>query len=306
MLGVGRSDYLDELASRLDEREDLALTTSAGMDDAIATVSAEDGGPVDCVVSDLTLVDGDGIELLERLREHDADLPFVLFTADGSEQAASRAIGAGVTDYMRRADDPEQWDVLVNRIRNYVERHRLEREDELSEVYRLRLYEVTSDPELTPREKIRRILRLGRERLGVNNAMLSYIRPDQGIYEVAEAVGPGVEDVQGEELRLDEVYCKAVYDSDEILGWRNLGEGGWKGDRAHETFDWGCYLGSRLEVHGELFGTVCFGDMQPRDRDFSHPEKAFVDAIGRWGSYELQEKQTDQWIETWRDMVDGS
>ncbi|GAB7010665.1 hypothetical protein JCM31271_26080 [Halorubrum trueperi] len=61
----------------------------------------------DCVVSEYDLPDSDGIELLERTRTVDPDLPFVLHVMDGSEAIASEAISAGVTDYVRRSRDSD-------------------------------------------------------------------------------------------------------------------------------------------------------------------------------------------------------
>jgi len=66
----------------------------------------------------------DGLEFLEIVREQYPDLPFVLYTAKGSEAVASDAITAGVTEYMEKESCTEQYDVLANRVRNAVKRYR--------------------------------------------------------------------------------------------------------------------------------------------------------------------------------------
>jgi|GEM_PF-216492 len=79
----------------------------------------------DCVVSDYQLGDGTGLDLLDTVREHDPDRPFVLVTGRGSEAVASDAIGQGVTDYIRKgADDGE---LLASRVANAVRTYRTER-----------------------------------------------------------------------------------------------------------------------------------------------------------------------------------
>ena len=55
---------------------------------------------VDCVVSGATLPDGDGFDVLEGMQALDADHPFVLHPAEGSETLAAEAVGADVTDYV--------------------------------------------------------------------------------------------------------------------------------------------------------------------------------------------------------------
>ncbi|MFB6113997.1 MAG: PAS domain S-box protein, partial [Halodesulfurarchaeum sp.] len=79
---------------------------------------------VDCVVSEYELPNRNGVEFLETVRDRYDDLPFILFTATGSEAVASDAISSGVTDYLRKHDDIEQFDVLANRIENAVETYR--------------------------------------------------------------------------------------------------------------------------------------------------------------------------------------
>ncbi|MFD1686598.1 PAS domain S-box protein [Halobellus litoreus] len=76
---------------------------------------------IDCVVSDYEMPGMDGLELLERVTEFDGDVPFILFTGRGSEEIASKAISAGVTDYLQKETGTEQYTVLANRIQNAVE-----------------------------------------------------------------------------------------------------------------------------------------------------------------------------------------
>jgi PAS domain S-box-containing protein len=87
---------------------------------------------VDCVVSDDDMPDVDGLELLETVREYDADVPFILFTGRGSEGIASRAISAGVTDYIRKGGQSDRFVMLANRIEEAVARYEAERELERS------------------------------------------------------------------------------------------------------------------------------------------------------------------------------
>ncbi|GAA0526806.1 PAS domain S-box-containing protein [Halorubrum aquaticum] len=115
--------YLDRLAPAVDH-------------EPVATIDEARGryreASFDAVVCDYDLPDGTGIDFLERVREDDTEIPFVLFTGKGSEEVASEAISAGVTDYLQKRGGGDQFEVLVNRLRNAVDRHRLMRQVERS------------------------------------------------------------------------------------------------------------------------------------------------------------------------------
>jgi len=110
------ASYLDRLGSGFDHE---SVRTVADANRRF------DEGSFDAVVSDYDLPDGTGIGFLEDVRESDPEFPFVLFTGKGSEEVASEAISAGVTDYLQKRGGTNQYEVLVNRIRNTVDRHRL-------------------------------------------------------------------------------------------------------------------------------------------------------------------------------------
>jgi PAS domain S-box-containing protein len=73
--------------------------------------------PIDCIVCDHKRSGVDGIATLKRVRRDYPDLPFVLFTDEGSEELLSRAITAGISEYVRRTEDRDGYRVLADRIR---------------------------------------------------------------------------------------------------------------------------------------------------------------------------------------------
>ncbi len=82
----------------------------------------------DAVVADYRMPRLDGLELLDRVRELRPRLPFFLFTGQGDEDVASRAISAGVTDYVQKRSGTEAYKLLARRLASAVARRRAERE----------------------------------------------------------------------------------------------------------------------------------------------------------------------------------
>ncbi|GAA0722209.1 signal transduction histidine kinase/CheY-like chemotaxis protein [Halorubrum trapanicum] len=105
--------------------EDIETVTRTSPDEALDVVR---DGRVDCVVSDFDMPGRDGLELLEGVRSIDPGLPFVLFTGKGSEEIASDAISAGVTDYLQKGTGRDRYEMLANSVANALGRRRAERD----------------------------------------------------------------------------------------------------------------------------------------------------------------------------------
>lgn len=112
------SDFAEVAATSIERRDDrLNIETTTSPRDALTRIRTKD---VDCVVSDYDMPSLNGIEFLEAVREEFPELPFILYTGKGSEDVASNAISAGVTDYLQKESGTDQYAVLANRIVNAV------------------------------------------------------------------------------------------------------------------------------------------------------------------------------------------
>ncbi|MBV0900238.1 response regulator [Haloarcula salina] len=120
------SDLVEVTATVLEHEDDrLCVETATSVDVALERLSEE---RFDCVVSDYDMPGQNGIEFLETVREAHDGLPFILYTGKGSEEIASDAISAGVTDYLQKGSGTDQYKLLANRIRNAVDARRSQRE----------------------------------------------------------------------------------------------------------------------------------------------------------------------------------
>ncbi len=124
VLHVDDDGALLDMAATFLERDNDAIDVVTETDVDAAIDRIEDGTRIDCVVSDYRMPGTDGIEFLEAVRERRPDVPFILFTGEGSEAVAERAFSAGATDYFRKEATTDQYAVLAKRIRCVVERTR--------------------------------------------------------------------------------------------------------------------------------------------------------------------------------------
>jgi two-component system NtrC family response regulator len=95
-----------------------------------AALTALDAQRPSLVLTDLKMPGMSGIDLLERIRAQDPDIPVVLITAFGTIQTAVQAVKAGAYDYLTKPIDPEELLIVVSRA--------LERQKLVEEVASLR------------------------------------------------------------------------------------------------------------------------------------------------------------------------
>lgn len=120
-----RAELTAVFLTREDDR--FTIETAANASEGLSRLSET---RFDCVISDHDMPDQTGVEFLKTVRDQYPDLPFILYTGKGSEEVASDAISAGVTDYLQKESGSDQYTILANRVRNAVERYRIEREAE--------------------------------------------------------------------------------------------------------------------------------------------------------------------------------
>jgi len=190
----GFADLAGEMLER--ERESIVAEAATNGREALAVIERRD---VDCIVSDYEMPEMTGLELLERVREDDPDLPFILFTGRGSEEIASEAIAAGVTQYLQKESGKKQYALLANQITNAVDQYRTETELRESERRYERtlttLHETTRDlmRAETKDEIYRSAVATADEILDVAVAAAYAFEPTEGVLEHAASTGQSLE-----------------------------------------------------------------------------------------------------------------
>ena len=126
VLVVDDSSTAEQTVSRLEDAG-CRVTADTSAADALISLRSE---RIDAVVTEFSLPDEDGIELLREVKSLYEAIPVVIYTASGDERTASLAIDAGVAAYIPK-DDPEGPDRLVETIEEVATARRLgtERDD---------------------------------------------------------------------------------------------------------------------------------------------------------------------------------
>ncbi|SFR97674.1 PAS domain S-box-containing protein [Halomicrobium zhouii] len=163
VLHVDDEPGLAEMVGEFLERESDRLTVTAATSATGALEKLADHD-FECIISDYEMPGRDGIEFLTDVREEYPDLPFVLYTGNGSEEIASDAISTGATDYLQKESGTGQYAVLANKVTNAVEQYRTQRDQERRHERRKRqsdaLLDLTTDDAVTTGDFDRAIERI--------------------------------------------------------------------------------------------------------------------------------------------------
>ena len=164
------------------------------------------------------------------------------------------------------------------------------------------LYSITSNAELSFEMRRTEVLDLGCQYLDLPYGFVTEIDPTT--QRILASVGDHELLKPGAECPIEESYCRKTVESDGFLSVTNAATEGWEDDPAYERFDLGSYIGGKIVVEGELFGTVCFASHDPRGREFTDSERTFVEMASRWLGYEFQQRRQTRQLERQNERLD--
>ncbi|MBX0284936.1 PAS domain-containing protein [Haloarcula salinisoli] len=267
--------------------------TVRAVDSEAAALTAVREESVGCLVCESEFADGDGLELLSALETSAPLLPTLFLTDDPS--LGDAALSAGATDIVVKQDGLDPVAVLARRLENTLSRGPAVTRDADEEAVALlqSMYDVTTDTESSFEAKVDRLLRLGCETFSLSNGFLTRIEGGEadGKQTIVQSRGPHEKLSPGESCPLSRAYCRETVRTDGLLAFEDAVEAGWTDDPSYEEFGLGCYIGGKVVVDGELYGTLCFADTEPRQTPFTELERTAVRLMSEWVSYELEGQQ---------------
>ena len=104
-------NYTLILSAILEDEGFETLTANSGAE-AMAALAESD---VDLVLTDMKMPAMDGIDLLERIKKEDADLPVIMMTAHGTVEKAVEAMQKGAYNYILKPFDNERLVLYTNK-----------------------------------------------------------------------------------------------------------------------------------------------------------------------------------------------
>jgi PAS domain S-box-containing protein len=158
--------------------------------------------------------------------------------------------------------------------------------------YRDRLYRILLSSTGNHEQAIQRALDLGREYLDLSVGFVTEI--DHGEQTIVQVAGEHETITPGAQCPLDEAYCRRTIDLDSALAVQDAAGTDAISDRAQDRFNLGTYIGAKILVQDDTYGTVCFAGTPTRDTEFTDAETTFVELLARLLGQALERRQYER------------
>ncbi|REA03862.1 hypothetical protein DEQ92_12225 [Haloferax sp. Atlit-6N] len=131
------------------------------------------------------------------------------------------------------------------------------------------------------KKAIDEVIEIGANYLDVSHGHITEIDEDENRWEViGSSDAPEGPYPAGLTSKLSDSYCRRTIQASTPLALHDAGNQGWADDHAYQLHQLDTYLGIRIQVFGEPYGTVCFVGSVPRENPFSEAEQIFIELAG--------------------------
>jgi len=180
---------------------------------------------------------------------------------------------------------------VTDRIRAERERCRAEEDLRLHATVLRAFHEISSDRSLTLEEKLNHLLKLGCEQFGLPIGILSQVNGD--MIRVLDSVGGKGRFPVGGTRELGQTYCGGTVHSSEPVALEHAAASEWRDHPSYTRGGLEAYIGVRVQVENDLYGTLCFASPSPRPRPFSSADREILKLMSQWVGSELRRERAD-------------
>ncbi len=142
------------------------------------------------------------------------------------------------------------------------------------------LHDITTAKETDFESKVCALLTTGCAQLELPVGLLSHVVGDR--YEVVAAVTPDNSIQRGQVFALGQTYCVETLRTDAPVGFEHAAASEWRTHPAYKFCRLEAYLGIRLTVAGEIYGTLNFMSPEPRAVHFTDTDRKILRLMAQW------------------------
>jgi PAS domain S-box-containing protein len=157
------------------------------------------------------------------------------------------------------------------------------------------IYKVSTARKLSFEQRLQGLLALGRRRFGMEMGALGRVEND--FYKVIAAqVAPksNFPIAKGNRWNLEQTYCSVTLGAKEPIAFASAGTSSWCRHPAYISSRLEAYIGMPVVVAGQVYGTLSFFSLLPRDRPFTAADKALLKLMAQWMGAFLEHQHSEE------------
>ncbi len=152
-----------------------------------------------------------------------------------------------------------------------------------------RLYRIAADQTMSTSAKIQALLEMGCQHFGLDTGVVARITGTR--YEVMEACSAHQSIAPGSILDLDQTCCRETIAATEPISFEEATGSPWADHPCHRIAGIEAYLGTRLIVAGQVYGTLSFFSTQRLAEPFTPADREFLSLMAQWVGSEIERNQ---------------
>ncbi len=171
----------------------------------------------------------------------------------------------------------------------------IERELKDSEAAIRALYEVTTSSDLTFEERAKIMLDMGCRRFGLEIGLIAKIIDDK--YQIMIIKSDSNILKKNDTFPIEETYCQKTLNSIEPIYFESFSDREWQTHPAYQKFKLQVYLGTKIIVNGNFYGTLSFSSLNISKRHIKTIDKELLQLMSQWIGSEIERYQIQEALE---------
>lgn len=159
------------------------------------------------------------------------------------------------------------------------------------------LHEIVANQQTSFDEKIQALLAMGCRRFAMTTGILSRVEGTR--FEVLAAYPDDGAIRQGDVFEVGQTYCCDALLAQEPVAFEHAAASAWAGHPCYTQRKVEAYLGTRVMVGGQVYGTLSFSSPVPRGRPFRPADKELLKLVALWIGSEIERDQKTRQLQAY-------
>jgi len=169
------------------------------------------------------------------------------------------------------------------------------------------LHKIISRPDLSFDQQIDEILRLGCKHLGTEVGKVARQNPTDNTSKFLNIfVDCDLPAKKGMIYPLDKTFCDITFASSETISISHVAASEFRSHPAADYMKIQSYIGRRIDVHGENFGTINFSNRVQVEAPFTEADIDLVNLMGSWVSVMMERKLDAEELRLSKEVADAA